>query len=346
MRRIFSRRGASLEVEADDATMAWLVARTAPYGFSEADKDPTWRIVADAAHRGNGNWARYNRQYASGETCAFLVDTERRVIAIDAPDADWRKLYALRMMRNVLRWQLLRLGALFMHGSCVSSAGRGLCLIGPSRTGKTSLTLSALQSGRWDYVTEDDATIQRDDEGCVILGWPGSLRIRRSMLIHFPEIADAVTWLKHPANPLEEKLDPNVAVLRVFPDELAAIYGCQVVGETRLSLWGVACWAQAEAIHPLETAILARAIERAWDVLPERRAGAPSLSSDEQDWNARVFDPFLLKHYGAPPVSEYMELLSSWTRETRGFLLCHTGRMAPRLWGSLLERGTGGAGSR
>lgn len=346
MRLIFSRRNVSVEVEADDETMAWLVARTGPYGFSAISLEPSWRIVPDAGRRGAGDWERYDRRYASGETCTFLVDLKQRVIAIDAPGAEWRKLYCLRMIRNVLRWELLRHGALFMHGSCVSSAGRGLCLIGPSRAGKTSLTLSALQSGRWDYVTEDDATIQREGEGCVVLGWPGSIRIRRSMLVRYPEILDAMSSLQHPANRLEEKLDPDVAMLRIFPDELAAIYGCKIAGEARLDMWGVARWSNTESIHPLESNVLGQEIRNAWDVLPERRAGAPSIRLGDPDWRARVFDPFLLEYYGAPAVPAYTELLSIWSRMSRGLVLCHTGRMSPWLWGSLLELISGGAGSR
>jgi hypothetical protein len=342
MRLTFSRRSASVDVEADDATMAWLVARTLCYGFSTASSRSCWLIVAGADRRGEGDWVRYDRRYPSGEACSFLVDLKRRVIAVDAPSAAWRELYTLRMIRNVMRWELLQRGAYFIHGSCVSASGQGLCMIGPSRSGKSSLILSALQCGGWDFLTEDDLTAIEEGERLVVLGWPGSVRVRRSMLPLYPEILAALPSLKHPANSLEEKLDPNVAMVRIFPEELAAIYGCGIVGEAKLSAWGIPQWSQANAIVPLDNHALEQAVDKAWDILPERRAGAPVARDGDPDWEARVFDPFLLKYYGLPPVSAYRKKLSRWTQMSRGYLLCHSGNMGPSLWSSLLESISGG----
>lgn len=328
-----TRHGASVHIVGDDATLTWMLRRTT-YGFGPAIRrgEDDWTVIAGSEHASNRRWTRYIRRYASGETCSFLVDGRHRLIVVDQPPGAWRSLYALRMVRNVLRWELFRRGAIYLHASCVSLGGQGLAFIGPRRSGKSSLMVSALRSGSWEYVTEDDLTLlPMEGGGFAALGWPGSLRVRRSMLSHYPEIAAELQRLEHPANRLEENLDPEIGMVRVFPEELAHIFGCKITAETTLRWVARTEWGESEALMPIDHAALLVALQQSWDVVPERKAGASTGAQHGKAWKEQVFDPFLFEVYGVPDLSEYRVRLENLAASIEGYRLIHSGVLSASL---------------
>lgn len=321
--------------------MAWIADRT-KFWFTQAfnsDDQDCWTIVAGRECSPSGQWRQYARREANGESCDFLVDNEQRCIVIDLPPGRWRQLFALRMIRNVLRWELFRDGAIFLHASCLSMAGEGFALIGPRRSGKSSLVLSALRSGDWEYVTEDDLTLVRQADGSWTgLGWPGCLRIRRAMLKSYPEIQKSLDVLQHPANDLERNLDPDTARVRVFPEELARIYGCKLAPRATMRRLAFLRWATVEHSCIAPPQRLLTQIVESWDVLPERKAGITQCAA-ATDWGRQVFDPFLLTHYGVPPLALYEADLKDIAHALPGLEIEHIGVISRGLTHCLLGHG-------
>jgi hypothetical protein len=222
-------------------------------------------------------------------------------------------------------------GAIFIQADCITRNGRGVALIGPSRSGKTTMMLQFLRQREWAYVTEDDLTILPKSDGNVLaLGWPGSIRVRRSMLLTTPEIRDAEARLSHPANELEKGLDPELALLRMFPEELCALMGCAQKPETALSSIVCLKWANCPSVRVMKDGAVARHLNEAWDVLPERRQGArpPQDLEVSHDWHNTVFDPFLLDYYGVPALTPYASSLKHAASQLHGLQVNHVGSVA------------------
>jgi hypothetical protein len=327
-----SRMGASVTVIADKMTIDWMRMRTRDYfeWSDTATNGPAWRVFAGREVAPSGQWQPYIRNAPNGEVCSYLCDPGARSIVIDLPAGPWRQLYALRIVRNILRWELFLRGTVFLHGSCVSNQNHGLGLLGNSRSGKTTVLLNLLQTRSWDYVTEDDLALIPQADGTVLaLGWPGCARVRRSMISNFPALQTAAQKFTHPANPLESKASPDTGLVRIFPEELTQTLGCSTVPQTVLDCCLWLQWGNENAIRPLSKEEMAERLRTSWDVLPERKSGArPRSSSASPDWEEIVFDQFLLKSYGVPSLDSHEMNLKQISDRIRGFAVSHTGRVA------------------
>lgn len=330
---VFSRLEASVEVVCDAATHVWLCARTRGY-FSTSNTlvdERKWTVFVGAEFAPDSEWVSYTRSSPTGECCVFRVDICRRALVIDLPAGSWRRLYALRMVRNILRWELFLGGAIFLHASCVSRAGEGIAILGPSRSGKTTLTLNLLNTGHCGFVTEDDLTVVPQRDGSLLaLGWPGCIRVRRHMLPHWPELDSMRYQFAHPANDLEKGLNPDIGLVRIFPEETAVFNPCGVVPEVRLQTCMWVEWGSGgPQVGPLSEDDIWQRLRGSWDILPERKAGARPYYDDghPRPWKELVFDPFLLKSYGVPVLRKHEQALKSISQSVAGFTFSHGGDM-------------------
>lgn len=329
----FTRFEAGVKVVSDEATKAWLCWRTRDY-FSSIDtleEEPRWTVFVGGEFAPDGQWINYTRSSMTGEFCKFRVDIGQRALVIDLPVGRWRDLYALRMVRNILRWELFLRGAVFLHASCVSRAGEGIAILGRCRSGKTTLTLNLLCTGNCDFVTEDDLTILTQRDGSLVaLGWPGCIRVRRHMLSHWPKLDAVRRKFVHPANPLEESLNPHIGLLRIYPQEIAALMPCDVIPETKLRTCMWIEWGKGapQAVSLSSDDVLQR-LRCSWDILPERKAGARPHSDNgsPRPWAELVFDPFLLRSYGVPNLEEHKQALAKIAQKVSGFTLSHNSDM-------------------
>jgi hypothetical protein len=277
-----------------------------------------------------GKWTPHSRRFPNGEFCEYLVDLGARSIVIDLPPGIWRQLYTLRVVRNILRWELFLRGAVFLHASCLAFRGNGIALLGQSRGGKTTTLLNLLADGELDYVTEDDLTVIPQADGRLLaLGWPGCVRIRKSMLPAFPSILAASGKLTHPANQLEVNGNPDTALIRIFPEELAGIFGCKIVSETILDVGAWLQWNEHSSTQPLSRDEVMQRLRLSWDILPERKPGARPrlLDPKNPDWQTMVFEPFLLEAYGVPSLQQHEKNLGCVAGGIRGLAVGHHGEV-------------------
>lgn len=329
---IIRRLSASVRVSGDPRALEWVTLKGQTYfEFVEPQEaSRTWTIVAGLEYAPDLQWETHTRG-AGVERVSYRFNREQQIVVIDAMPGAWRNLWTLRLVRDLLRWQLFHAGAVFVHGGLFEHEGRGFLLIGPSRAGKTTLLVRLMQISGNALIGEDDLTLVPTPEGQVrALGWPGSIRIRRDGLNLLPEIADLSSF-SHPANEIDAIRDPKIGRLRIFHEELAKATGCTVLPETRLSAILAVGWgAEAEATQLDRTGIAAE-LMAFWDILPERRPGTRPKSGrrDLQYWRDFCFNPFLLESFGLPATTPPMKTPADFVDALAGYRIRHAGRCGP-----------------
>ncbi len=163
---IIQRLNASVRVSGDPRSLEWVMLKGRSYfEFPERpESNRTWTIVAGAEHAPDLKWETHTRG-AGVEKVAYWFSREQQVIVIDAIAGAWRNLWTLRLVRDLLRWQLFHAGAVFVHGGLFEHEGRGFLLIGPSRAGKTTLLVRLMQIAGNALIGEDDLTLVPAPDG-------------------------------------------------------------------------------------------------------------------------------------------------------------------------------------
>jgi hypothetical protein len=338
------RYGAEVQFQADRETVSWVLERFRPYldaavveGECPALSFGGWRIHAGEEAEPTGlGFSRHERRYASGEHCTFWVNVAGRMVIVQHRDPLWRRLYALRMIRNALRWELSRRGALFLHGVAVSMGAGGVCIVGPRLSGKSYLSYSLFRQGGWDFITQDDVCLLYDSAAATwrLLGWPGCLRLRLSGRDAFTELRTGSERYAHPANPLEANLPPEIGMFRIFPEELQRDLGVAIRAEciprVLISLSGDC---PPRLFGPLDEGEVRETLRRAWDVLPERRPGASpeDALAGRRPWRETVFDPFFLESFGLPSLAVLRSSLEAFASQIRGIAAGREALLLPEL---------------
>lgn len=337
------RKSAGVQVAADAATLDWVRVRSGPYFDVEVSTEAgaSWLVAGGLEHApGAADFEPQEIIYPSGERCRVFVSRSSRLLVVDLPPGPWRRLYVLRMVRNLLRWELQSAGPLYLHGVAMTDplADECICVLGPSGSGKSTLSYRMAQMG-WRWLTQDDICLLEERPGqWTALGWPGALRLRRSALSLFPELPADEAAFTHPANVLEAALPSHTAFLRIFPEELVERLPTALVGEARvvafLILDGASSSTTFESVAPVE---LALALHAAWDVLPERRAGAKVADAlvGRRPWDEMVFNPRLLQAFGAPSLERLERSLASLSRAAPAW------RIGRETWPHLVGSGGG-----
>ena len=78
-------------------------------------------------------------------------------------------------------------GWLFVHAACAAFGSRGVALIGPKRTGKTTTLVSLVAAG-WDFVTNDKAALKLRGEELIGRGFPVSAGVRPGTIEALPKV--------------------------------------------------------------------------------------------------------------------------------------------------------------
>lgn len=157
--------------------------------------------------------------------CRYLINPGEKFIQIVEPkEVTWRLLVANRLIRDMSR-NLLADRMIYFHSAMLNISGKGICIMGNKRAGKTS-TLLLLLIGRYPaaYISNDDLSIQFQNDQFIGYGWPRSISIRNDT---FPAVGlDSEIRnfrLTHPSN-FTTKLNSTF----LYSSELVALVKRQI----------------------------------------------------------------------------------------------------------------------
>ncbi|MFI6284815.1 hypothetical protein ACIBCM_08675 [Streptomyces sp. NPDC051018] len=123
---------------------------------------------------------------------APLVITARpdaREMTVEMPDGLSLSVRALvRLLGSLLGTQLIRRGAVFLHGSAVAADGASIVMLGPKHRGKSSLAFLAVTLCGADFVSDDTLVVWADHKAAppVLRGWPKRVGIGTALLAGHP----------------------------------------------------------------------------------------------------------------------------------------------------------------
>ncbi|MBC1512043.1 hypothetical protein [Listeria booriae] len=159
----------------------------------------------------------------------FLIDDRQRYIYMVKPyDLVWRKQYALRFIRDFFRNEFVRLGYIFFHGGVISKKNIGLAFLGEKKSGKTTTIINGLKQS-FNFITNDDVSVQIKDMKVLGYGWPRSISIRKDTLINIPQL---MTSLKV-SNP-DNFTASGENFIFLYPNELASVMDIKIIPCTEI----------------------------------------------------------------------------------------------------------------
>ena len=157
---------------------------------------------------------------------------------IEQEEVAWQIMNSIRMIRNLLRWQLYCSGYCYIHGGLTNVNGTGIAFVGGKKSGKTSSILSFLSIKDVNYVTNDDLTVCMDGS-MKSLGWPRAIGIRKDTCDYIESlqklVENAYTASAHPANIfMYNNKQREYTTLYFRPKEMCQAYGKKISNSTCL----------------------------------------------------------------------------------------------------------------
>jgi hypothetical protein len=125
------------------------------------------------------------------EGSSMLADLRRcqvigRVSGGMARDAAYWKMVIFPMLMSILAGSI---GLVELHASCVSLHDRGLILMGPSRSGKSTLAMALTKAG-FKLLSDDRTFCSLKQEKILVYGLPRPLKLRREGASWFEGLRD------------------------------------------------------------------------------------------------------------------------------------------------------------
>jgi hypothetical protein len=296
-----------------------------------------WTVYAGTAYSPDLAGARlYDRPSPGERSRRWWVNSARNWIVVDQPAGAWLQLYTIRIIRNLIRWQMLGAGAMHLHAGGIALNGRGVGILGPPRSGKTSLALCTIAQYGMGYLAEDDMTLMAESSNVLGLGWPGSTRLRWDSLRSIEAIskrADLETLpTEHPGNAASVRRSPDDVAppegwrLRLFPKEVARLFGAPLYEraaiDTLLFLEPALNRAEHPTLSELSSSEAADPLRRNCDFAAERRPGARIAAvPSSTDWEAIAYDSFLAGQFVPPDTEAIAAQLDGVTRRTTSYRL-------------------------
>ncbi|WP_327074482.1 phosphotransferase [Kitasatospora purpeofusca] len=152
---------------------------------SGADPGDVWTV-----HAGPGSLGESWPVVASRSGARVRCDGRARELRLSpAPGTDDVLVPAVRLLRALLRRQLLAAGEVFLDAAVLELAGRGIALVGGSCSGKTSTLISALSRHPSRLVANDDASVRLGPSGVRACGYPRAVEVRWESLAHLGRAA-------------------------------------------------------------------------------------------------------------------------------------------------------------
>lgn len=175
---------------------------TSEAGDSDAPDEVLVRTVEEPSE-GEG-WRTLVHKHEVEPDRILAVHDEDRVIEVVCPDPVWRSTQVARSIRNVLRWQHMAAGDLFLHGGATILGSTGLLVVGDKRAGKTTTMLTMMLRCGAAYVANDDVTVSDRSGSLTAYGWPRTVNVRwdsfNTFADDFPRLAHLREGWGHPTN--------------------------------------------------------------------------------------------------------------------------------------------------
>ncbi|MGK5548649.1 hypothetical protein ACSNOH_28535 [Streptomyces sp. URMC 127] len=199
-----------------DACQPWFTATPCP----RRPPPGAWTVHLDAAPRGHA--------VASRTGAMVHLDPGQRMLHIAPPCPPAGNRPHIRLLRAMFRRQLAARGEVFLPAALVTVHGRGLALLGPTHTGKTSTLLSVLHHHRShsQFVANDDSSLHLCFGQVLGRGYPRAVEVRHQTL---PQLGGAAEPLAAAAQP-----DSPDDALCLHPHDVAAALGADVAAATTL----------------------------------------------------------------------------------------------------------------
>ncbi|MFI9311508.1 hypothetical protein [Streptomyces triculaminicus] len=173
-----------------DACHPWFTATPCP------QRPPTglWTIRLDARPRG--------RAMASRTGTAVHLEPDQRTLHLPPPSAPAAARPHIRLLRALLRRQLAAHGEVFLPAALLSIHDRGLALLGPTHTGKTSTLLATLhRRDHSRFVANDDSSLHLRTGTVLGRGYPRAVEVRHATLPHLGAAAGPLAAAAQPDSP-------------------------------------------------------------------------------------------------------------------------------------------------
>jgi len=201
-----------------------------------------WLVKSD--DQSSQGWPEYTVTPLGEVDSSFALHVGEKVLVSLSPQTDeWQAQNILRYTRAIHKLDAQQKGAIFLHGGLVKAGGLGVALLGESKSGKTTTTLSLLKSGGVDYVSNDDISVKFVGDDLIGLGWPRSISVRLDSFDAIEEgLLDRVkSQLTHPANntlyTLKEQGIEKYGTAIIYAEELAKIYECKFLTEAAVDVF-------------------------------------------------------------------------------------------------------------
>ena len=309
-----SRRGSSVILELPEDLLAALRPHLAlHYTVSAvgAVPDGVWVLSLGSSQRRQlGTFLECETRVRREPPRKVIYDLQRRIILLETSSSQWLSIFLCRMVRDVLRWELLERGVLFLHGGMVALNGIGIALIGPPRSGKTSTALALLGAAGACHVAENDLAVEFSGNMAVGMGWPRSVCIRGDTLGALdgiiPGLRQCLTTAVHPYN---GKLSADgVRLFHILPSEIAQLTKRSVLDHAKLGMLVFPKFVMegdgSPQLERLSEAEAAWCLMDNWDFIPERKLGARANQAldGNRRWDSMCFNPFLGSAFDIPRV--------------------------------------------
>jgi hypothetical protein len=108
-------------------------------------------------------------------------------------DSFWQKPLYLKASLLMIGFILLlwQYGYHELHAAGLSKDGKGLLIVGPSGSGKSSLTLSLIQAG-WNYLTDDMVLLRHISSGVEAFPLRRYFKVDKAIIAKYPELESLI----------------------------------------------------------------------------------------------------------------------------------------------------------
>lgn len=219
----------------DIKSLAKIEKAISPYFEIELDVIPDlreWKIyISKPTIEMNEEW-----ECISGESSSnlfynriYFFQKKTKSIYIKEPQNMELKIQtAVRLCRDIIKHKYDCEDMFFLHAGMVCYNGKGICIVGDKKAGKTSSILAILSAGKnAAYIANDDLSIIEEGERLIGNGWPRAISIRRDALESMQNILYTYKLSSLGTHP-DNQIKGLAEYLYLYPTEIESLFSCEI----------------------------------------------------------------------------------------------------------------------